>query len=80
MVNPGALAGADHSVFVAGNDAAAKATVSAFLREQFGWKDVVDAGDITVSRGLEAWLLLWVRVYGALKSPNFNVKIVREIT
>src|SRR5262245_50140733 len=37
MVNPGKVNGGDHDMFVSGNDAAAKATVSEFLKTQFGW-------------------------------------------
>jgi hypothetical protein len=77
MVDPGALAGADHSMFVAGNDDGAKAQVTGYLKEWFGWKDVIDLGDISMARGLEMWLPLWVRLLGALKTPSFNLKIVR---
>lgn len=77
MVDPGSLAGGDHTMFVAGNDAAAKAEVTKYLQTWFGWKDVLDLGDISMSRGTEMWLPLWVRLYGALKSPHFNAKIVR---
>ncbi|MFO0758017.1 MAG: NAD(P)-binding domain-containing protein [Byssovorax sp.] len=77
MANPGLVAGGDHTMFMSGNDADAKATVAGFLREGFGWKDVVDLGDITTARGTEMYLPLWVRLFGALKSPMFNVKLVR---
>jgi predicted dinucleotide-binding enzyme len=76
MVDPGQLAGGDHTMFVAGNDAAAKAEVTSVLKA-FGWKDIVDLGDITMARGTEMWLPLWVRLYGALQTPLFNLKIVR---
>jgi predicted dinucleotide-binding enzyme len=76
MVDPGQLAGGDHTMFVAGNDAAAKAEVTSILKA-FGWKDIVDLGDITMARGTEMWLPLWVRLYGALQTPMFNLKIVR---
>ena len=76
MVDPRRLAGGDHDVFVAGNDAAAKAQVVELLRS-FGWKAPIDLGDIAQSRGLEAWLPLWVRLYGTFKSAEFNLKIVR---
>ncbi|MBL8957749.1 MAG: NAD(P)-binding domain-containing protein [Myxococcaceae bacterium] len=76
MVDPGQLAGGDHTMFVAGNDAGAKAQVTRVL-QSFGWKDVVDLGDISQARGLEMYVPLWVRLYGALKSPMFNVKLVR---
>jgi 8-hydroxy-5-deazaflavin:NADPH oxidoreductase len=71
-------AGGDSDLFVSGNDPEAKATVSRFAREQFGWKNVVDLGDITTSRGTEAYLLLWIRLYGALKTGDFNIKIVKK--
>lgn len=77
MVNPAALAGGDHTMFVAGNDANAKAKVTRLLKEGFGWRDVIDLGEISMARGTEMWLPLWVRLYGALKTPMFNLKIVR---
>ena len=60
-----------------GNDAAAKTAVTEILHSGFGWKDVVDLGDIMMARGTEAYLLLWTRLYMALQSPEFNVRIVR---
>ncbi|MBK6518599.1 MAG: NAD(P)-binding domain-containing protein [Polyangiaceae bacterium] len=77
MVDPGQLAGGDHTMFMSGDDADAKAMVSGFLKESFGWKDVVDLGDITTARGTEMYLPLWVRLYGSLKTPMFSVKLVR---
>jgi hypothetical protein len=77
MVDPQQLAGGDHSMVVCGNDAGAKTTVTRMLKEWFGWKDVIDLGDITNARGSEMWLPLWVRLYGALQTPMFNIKVVR---
>ncbi|MBN1204413.1 MAG: NAD(P)-binding domain-containing protein [Myxococcaceae bacterium] len=77
MVNPGKLAGGDHHMFISGNDAGAKATVTEFLKSQFGWKNVVDLGDITTARGTESYLPLWIRLWGSLKTAEFNIKIVR---
>ena len=77
MVNPGAVAGGDHSMFVCGNDADAKAKVKGWLGEWFGWRDVIDLGDITTSRGTEMLLPIWVRLWGALGTPMFNFKIAR---
>jgi predicted dinucleotide-binding enzyme len=76
MVNPGQLAGGDHTVFVSGNDAAAKATVSELLKS-FGWRDIIDLGDISTARGTEMLLPIWLRLFGALQKPMFNFKIVR---
>jgi 8-hydroxy-5-deazaflavin:NADPH oxidoreductase len=76
MVNPGKVHG-DHDVFLSGNDADAKARVETILREWFGWKNVVDLGDITTARGAEAYVLLWLRLWGALKTADFNIRIIR---
>ncbi len=77
MVDPQQLDGGDHSMLVCGNDAGAKTEVTRMLKEWFGWKDVVDLGDITNARGSEMWVALWVRLYGALGTPMFGMKIVR---
>ncbi len=77
MVNPSLIAG-DHDLFMAGNDAEAKRWVKdTFLMEWFGWKSVVDLGDITAARAMEMYLLLWLRLWGVLQTPNFNVKVVK---
>jgi hypothetical protein len=77
MVDPGQVAGGDHDIFVSGNDAAAKAHVTELLRHWFGWRNVIDLGDITTSRGVEMLLPVWLRLWGALGSPMFNFKIAR---
>lgn len=77
MVDPRQLAGGDHDVFVSGNDPAAKAQVTAWLQEWFGWPRVIDLGDITTARGAEMVLPLWVQLMGALGTPIFNFKIVQ---
>lgn len=77
MVNPSRLAGGDHDVFVSGNDEEAKGRVAEILRDWFGWKRVIDLGDITTARGTESWLPMWVRLWGALGTAEFNLKIVR---
>lgn len=76
MVNPAAIA-ADHNVFVSGNDAASKSTVKEILKS-FGWqeKNMIDLGDITTARGTEQLLPIWIRLYGALKTPMFNFRLV----
>lgn len=35
-----------------------------------------DLGDITTARGTEAYLLLWVRLFAALGTPDFNIQVV----
>lgn len=77
MVNPTVVGGGDHTLFVCGNDDAAKARTIGWLREWFGWHDVIDLGDITTARGAEMLLPIWVRLMGALGTPLFNFKVVR---
>ena len=77
MVDASQVAGGDHHVFVSGNDAASKARVKELLQRWFGWRDVIDLGDITTARGVEMILPLWVRLWGALGTPMFNFKIAR---
>ena len=76
MVDPAQLAATDHTVFVSGDDAEAKARVSELLRS-FGWSDIIDLGDITTARGTEMVLPIWVRLFGVLQKPLYNFKIVR---
>jgi len=76
MVDPTQLAGADHTVFVCGDDPEAKAKVTELL-QSFGWTDIIDLGDITTARGTEMLLPIWLRLFGALQKPIFNFKIVR---
>jgi 8-hydroxy-5-deazaflavin:NADPH oxidoreductase len=75
MVEPGRVKG-DHDLFLCGNDPKAKEQVAALLRD-FGWKSVIDLGDISNARGTEQLLPLWMRLYGLFRSPDFNFKIVR---
>ena len=77
MVDPSLVGGGDHSMFVCGNDAGAKTEVTRVLKEWFGWKDVIDLGDITNARGTEMWVPLWARIFGAIQTPMFGMKIVR---
>ncbi len=64
MVDPLGL-GHDSTLFVAGDDEAARAEASALARE-LGWTDILDLGDLTAARGLEMWMPLWLRLYGAI--------------
>lgn len=76
MVNPSLVPG-DHDIFMSGNDAAAKNQVREILTKWFGWKSVIDLGDISNARGQEMYLPLWARLFGLYKNPNFNIKIVK---
>jgi 8-hydroxy-5-deazaflavin:NADPH oxidoreductase len=75
MVNPSLVPG-EHDLFLSGNDIEAKAQVRGIL-ESFGWKNIIDLGDITTARGAEQLLPIWVRLMGLFKTPQFNFHIVR---
>ena len=76
MVDPGGLAGGDHTVFVSGDDQAAKQHVAELLRS-LGWSDILDLGDLSTARGAEMYLPLWLRLYSVLQTPAFSIKVVR---
>jgi hypothetical protein len=45
------------------------------LLRSFGWRNVIDLGDITTARGVEMILAIWLRLMGTLKTPQFNFHI-----
>lgn len=77
MVNPSVINEGDHNTFICGNDYSAKEKVKEILMS-FGWKgkNILDLGDITSARGMEMYLPLWLRIWGATKNGAFNIKIV----
>ena len=77
MIDAGRVAGGDHDALICGDDPEAKGQVTKILKEWFGWQRVIDLGDISKSRGTESYLALWVRLFGALGTPDFNIKIMR---
>ena len=77
QVNPKLLANGEHHIFVSGNDADAKTKVTGLLKS-YGWKHIIDLGDITTARGTEMMMPMWLRLWGSLKTPMFNYKIVTE--
>ncbi|MGA8660192.1 MAG: hypothetical protein WB586_29080 [Chthoniobacterales bacterium] len=56
----------------------AKGEVASRLCEWFGWTpgNIIDLGDISNSRGTEMFLALWVRLWGVLATPHFNIQVV----
>ncbi len=65
-------------MFVSGNDASAKAKVKEILTKWFGWRSVIDLGDISTARGVEMYLPLWVRLFSLFQKPNFNIKVMKS--
>lgn len=76
MLAPRSLADGQHTMFLCGNDAEAKRVVTELL-QSFGWTDLVDLGDITNARATEMMLPIWLRAWGALRTPAFSFKLVR---
>ena len=76
MVYPQEVADGDHHVFISGNDSDAKLQVIDLLRA-FGWINIFDLGDLTTARGAEAYMLLWVRLFGSMNTGMINIKIMK---
>jgi 8-hydroxy-5-deazaflavin:NADPH oxidoreductase len=67
----------DHTLFVAGDDEAAKEQVVGLLASM-GWsrERVLDLGGIGASRGLEMYLPLWLSLFRRHGSPLLNVQVL----
>jgi 8-hydroxy-5-deazaflavin:NADPH oxidoreductase len=78
MMNPSMVPG-DHNVFLSGNDSDAKKIIVDLL-VSIGWKsdNVIDLGDITTARGSEMILPIWLRLWGVLRTPDFNFHIAKK--
>ncbi|GMV34749.1 MAG: NADP oxidoreductase [Chloroflexi bacterium] len=63
-------------IFVSGNSAEAKKKVTMILQSWFHWKHVIDLGDISTSRAVEMYTLLWRSLRLATGAHRFNIKIV----
>lgn len=77
MVQPSLVPG-EHSLFICGNDEGARSKVGGWLCEWFGWKksNIIDLGDITGARGMEMWMAIWLRLYGKMGHPHFNLGLM----
>lgn len=76
QINPALLADGDHQIFMSGNSLEAKKMVETILRS-YGWKNILDLGDITTARGTEMMMPIWLRLWEALGTPLFNYKIIK---
>ncbi|HYA70250.1 MAG TPA: NAD(P)-binding domain-containing protein [Thermoplasmata archaeon] len=65
------------TMFICGNDAAAKKKVEGFLHD-FGWPSVIDVGGIESSRELEAMCILWVKAAIGLGDFKIAFKVLRS--
>ena len=69
MINPD-YPGGPPDIFICGNDANAKKTVTGILNK-FGWESITDFGGIEASRVIEPLILVWV--YYAQKTGTWRV-------
>jgi predicted dinucleotide-binding enzyme len=79
MVHPETVPG-DHTMFVSGDHATAKETVTRLLRD-FGWpeRNIIDLGGISSARGQEMYIPLWVSLSQAGGGGlAFNINVVRD--
>jgi 8-hydroxy-5-deazaflavin:NADPH oxidoreductase len=49
------------------------------ILRSFGWRDIIDLGDLSTARGTELLLPIWLSLMNALGAPAsaFQFKIVR---
>lgn len=76
MVDPGRVGAGGTTMFLAGDDATARAVVRDLLTD-LGWRDVVEFDELSAAWGMEMWLPLWVRLMGTLGTADFNIAVVR---
>ncbi|MDQ6831022.1 MAG: hypothetical protein M3081_19335 [Gemmatimonadota bacterium] len=76
MVNP-SFPGGPPDMFIAGNDASAKQTVTKIL-EDFGWPGSIDTGGIEGARLLEPLCILWVNYGLSHGTWNHAFKLLRK--
>ncbi|HSJ87793.1 MAG TPA: hypothetical protein VK909_11335 [Anaerolineales bacterium] len=76
VVYPQEVAGGDYHGFVSANDTDTKVRVTDLLRS-FGWIHILDLGDFSSARDVEAYLLLWLCLFGAMNTGMLNIKIMK---
>jgi len=71
------LLDAPHDVFLAGDDADAKAVTVGLLRG-FGWPEtsIRDVGGLSAARGLEMYLIFWIGLRMTIGHNQFNIRVV----
>lgn len=77
VVDPKAIGGGDHTMFVAGEDTEAKQQATDLLKA-YGWTDVLDLGPLVCARGMEMYAHMHSAIGFALGfGTHFGVKVVR---
>lgn len=80
MIAPDSVQGPS-TLFLSGEDAEAKRTVSGLLRD-LGWPEdaLLDLGGIATARGQEHYSLLFIGIAEALGSYGFGIRVVQEVS
>lgn len=76
QTNPHFLMNGDHHLFISGNNDQAKEKVIELARS-YGWRHILDLGDITTARGPEMFLPLWLRIWTKFNTSVMNIKIMK---
>ena len=76
MIHP-EFPGGPPTMFICGNDASAKKTVTGFL-ESFGWPLTIDLGGIEESRYLEPLAMVWILTLFKTGSGNHAFKLLQK--
>ena len=76
MVNPSLVPG-DPDMLLCGNHKQAKDAVIKILQD-FGWKNILDLGDIDRSSVMEPVVLLWIEAWQKFQTPYFAIKFVKN--
>lgn len=74
MVEPTILDG-EHDIFICSDHDDAKQEVIKILHS-FGWQSPIDLEKLAGARYTEMLAILWAPIYGAIKDPIFNYKVV----
>ncbi|MFD9882629.1 NADPH-dependent F420 reductase [Streptomyces alboflavus] len=77
VVDPKAIGGGDHTMFLAGEDTDAKQQTTDLLKA-YGWSDILDLGPLVAARGME----MYAHMHGAIGfalgfGTHFGIKVVR---
>ncbi|MFF4603667.1 NADPH-dependent F420 reductase [Streptomyces sp. NPDC001339] len=79
VVNPRAIGGGDHTMFVAGEHADAKQQTTDLLKS-YGWSDILDLGPLVCARGMEMYAHMHSAIgfgLGQQFGGHFGIKVVR---
>ncbi|MEK2472769.1 MULTISPECIES: NADPH-dependent F420 reductase [Streptomyces] len=79
VVDPQAIGGGDHTMFVAGEHADAKQQTVDLLKS-YGWNDILDLGPLVCARGMEMYAHMHSAIgfgLGQKFGGHFGIKVVR---